>query len=68
MMASREDGKTVRRLAYTNLIRFQCRDRRIQKYSIYCMGCGWAGQDPALVEALLPEHSGNHLRGGQQRS
>ena len=24
--------------------------------------------DPAVVEALLPEHPGTHLRGGQQRS
>ena len=27
-----------------------------------------ASADPAVVEALLPEHPGTHLRGGQQRS
>lgn len=43
--------------------RIQCRDRRVQKYPIYCVGCGRTRQDPTSVEALLPEHPGYHLRG-----
>lgn len=31
------------------------------------MGRGRAGQNPAVVETLFPEHAGPHLRGGQQR-
>ena len=27
-------------------------------------GCGWAGQDPSAVAALLHGHAGAHLRGG----
>lgn len=37
--------------------RFQCRDSGIQECQLHGVGCGWSGQDPAIVEALLPEHT-----------
>ena len=35
--------------------------------SFNSVGRGRAGQDPAAVEALLPEHTGAYLRGGLER-
>lgn len=36
-------------------------------HDLYSLGCWRAGQDPAAVEALLPEHAGAYLRGGLER-
>jgi len=38
--------------------RFQCRDGGVQEHQLHRVGCGWPGQDPSSMEALLPEHPG----------
>ncbi|XP_071312263.1 ADP-ribosylation factor 3 isoform X1 [Agelaius tricolor] len=47
--------------------RVQRGDSGVQEHQLHRVGCGWAGQDPAPLEALLPKHPGADLRGGQQR-
>ena len=37
--------------------RFQCRNSRIQEHQFYSVGCRRAGQNPATLAPLLPEHS-----------
>ncbi len=47
--------------------RFQCGDGGVQEHQLYCVGRGRSGQDPAPVEALLPEYPRTYFRCGQQR-
>ena len=47
--------------------RLQRGDGRVQEHQFHSVGRGRSGQDPAPVAALLPEHSGAHLRRRLQR-